>query len=768
MAPLERSVDVEAVRKVGGRLVSQRDGSQELPRAGRLGSRVRRGARRWRWWLARRRARHASTFGQEIPAAAGMVRYLRAIPPEKLESIRAWVPGVAVLYSRHFVDILGSGWVEVKHGRVCRGLEGLRFPSRGAVVPDRSGQWLEGRLNSENLPEARRIWALIDETYVPIDWQLDVKSGYRWSEAVWFRDIPIEWTAPGVDIKVPWELSRMHHVVHLAWAFGMRADHAEGTVAWAREFRNQVLDFIATNPPEFGVNWCSPMDVAIRAVNWLVAYDLFRAFGAEFDDAFQVELGRSVLAHGRHITANLEWRPTLRNNHYLANVAGLLIIGAYLPRTDEVDAWLAFGVQELVAEAGFQFTPDGANFEASTSYHRLSAEMVAFATAFVVALPPHKRDALDSYKRTAWHGRVPLRAAPARAYASGEPDAAGFLPAWFWERLRRMGEFTEAITKPDGHVIQVGDNDSGRFLKLHTVFVVRTVQEARDRYANLSGYDDLPDDATYWDEDHVDHRALPGLIRAVCGDVTVDGEQREQAIDGALLREMLGDRPPVEPRTGGGRAAQAFRVGDRATWQRFGVSALEASDEREALLARRGLVLSAFPYFGLYVMRSNRVYAAIRCGSVGQRGNGGHAHNDQLSTEIVWDGVEVTVDPGSYLYTPLPRVRNSYRSVRAHFAPQQDDAVPQEPNPLTDGLFRLADRARPRCLYWGSEGFVGVHFGYGEPVYRIIRLRDDALVVADTGAAPGEWEVSAATVPDLEHRFRGPVRLSPGYGQVFW
>ena len=45
----------------------------------------------------------------------------------------------------------------------------------------------------------------------------------------------------------------------------------------AREFRDQVLDFIATNPPGFGIHWLRPDEIAIRVVNWLVARDLFVA-----------------------------------------------------------------------------------------------------------------------------------------------------------------------------------------------------------------------------------------------------------------------------------------------------------------------------------------------------------------------------------------------------------------------------------------------------------------------------------------------------------
>jgi hypothetical protein len=84
---------------------------------------------------------------------------------------------------------------------------------------------------------------------------------------------------------------------------------------------------------------------------------LLRAYGAEFDDQFEAEFRRSVYQHGWHIIHNLEWYPELRANHYLANIVGLLFVAAYLPRTPETDVWLAFAVQELVAEVGLQFYP---------------------------------------------------------------------------------------------------------------------------------------------------------------------------------------------------------------------------------------------------------------------------------------------------------------------------------------------------------------------------------------------------------------------------
>src|SRR5260370_11474305 len=127
----------------------------------------------------------------------------------------------------------------------------------------------------------------------------------------------------------------MQHLAVLAWAYGLARGGADGVrpEGWyLAAFRNQIVDFIAVNPPRFGINWRCTMDVAIRAANWIVALDLFRALGAHFDDAFVAVLMASLLDHGRHIVNHLEFHPEGRGNHYLADIAGLAFVAAALPR----------------------------------------------------------------------------------------------------------------------------------------------------------------------------------------------------------------------------------------------------------------------------------------------------------------------------------------------------------------------------------------------------------------------------------------------------
>src|SRR5262249_4753212 len=142
----------------------------------------------------------------------------------------------------HRFDLLGSGWVEVKHGLACRGTEGNRYYYNGPLLtPDDDGQWLQRRINAANLAESQRIWWLITKPYSPIDWHLDFKSGYRWRDSTWHHDIRYGHRS-GIDVKVPWELARMQHLPMLAHACALARSGYQGFAApetYVGEFRNQ-------------------------------------------------------------------------------------------------------------------------------------------------------------------------------------------------------------------------------------------------------------------------------------------------------------------------------------------------------------------------------------------------------------------------------------------------------------------------------------------------------------------------------------------------
>ncbi len=172
-------------------------------------------------------------------------------------------------------------------------------------------------------------------SYQPIDWHSDFKNGYRWNPKIFYRDISFD-CIEGIDIKVPWELSRFQHLNILGQAYLLTRNKK-----YSEEFSNQISDWIANNPVAFGVNWKCAMDVAIRAANWLIGMEYFSGKDT-FSEDFLEKFYASIYEHGRFIYSHLEYSPSVTTNHYLADIVGLFFISAYCPFFKESKKWQRF------------------------------------------------------------------------------------------------------------------------------------------------------------------------------------------------------------------------------------------------------------------------------------------------------------------------------------------------------------------------------------------------------------------------------------------
>lgn len=685
--------------------------------AGKVWRRLKTAARRrvLRW----RDARFPSCEPRFLRGPLGTYLKAPASPRPYPELTRA-LAVLCPLYLDHRFDLLGSGWTRVSYGAACRGLEGRAYAAQ-AVPADPCE--LVNPANREESRRIRRLLAASDPEYQPIDWSLDFKSGYRWPERLWRMDAAIG-PAPGADIKVPWELSRMRHLPRLALAYAFSAEGAPGFEPPERyrlEYRSQVLDFMAANPPRFGVNWRCPMEAAIRAANMLAARDLFLGAGAVFDPELEALLARSAFEHGRFIAGNLEWAEEDRGNHYLADLTGLVFIAARLPRSPLADAWLAFGAREFVREVELQFLPDGGSFEASTGYHRLSAQMAAYGAAQILALGPDKRRAMAEYDHRLMPGPpglppapLPLHPLPRHLFSEGESP----LSSVFFERLARVAEFAAHLTRPDGAAIQTGDNDSGSFFSFQPVLVPsgeampeEDMLDNRPLLAALDGFFHRNDFAAF---------TGPGFFER---DLTA-GMTGSGPVPGAA------PRPPALSR----RRGRAGELENPAA----AIAALPEARKRILRVplppgAAGGLELAAYPDFGIYVMFAPRLYLALRCFDPAAGGIFGHSHDDNLGLELWVDGQSLVTDPGSYVYTPLPEARNAYRSAAAHFAPR---AVGAPALDFAGDLFTSRPLASGECLYFREDGFYGILRGRDWAVARAVILGEKDLRILD-GALEG-------------------------------
>ena len=497
-----------------------------------------------------------------------------------------------------------------------------------------------------------------------IDWHADFKSGYRWPP-VFYLDVDVTRLDDDSDAKVPWELSRGHQLLTLT-----RAARLFEEELFAAEFETQIGAWLDANPPGRGINWVNAMEVALRSVNWVWAVRTLEAW-RPVSTPLRERMSLSLQAHARHIALNLEGTPHLRSNHFLADMLGLLVLGWALPADPEAGAWFAVAHRSLEREIRLQVLRDGVGFEASTSYHGLSMEMLLLA------------------------------------YQVGELAGRPFSPA-YRARLGEMLDVSRAVRMPGGRTPLFGDGDSGRVLP--------------------AGFDRPPSqDEILW------------LGAAALG--------RDRPLEGS--------------------------PGEEVAWT-LGLHAWAEAGQRP----RAPGAPTAFPAGGLYVLRGGGAQAVVRCGGVGQNGNGGHSHNDQLSYEFA-TGTPLVVDSGTYAYTFDPAGRNRFRGTAAHNGVMVDAT---EINPiLPDELFRLPGWARTHVERWDDGPVVArltvTHDGYrqleGRPIHRrtfVFEKANGRLNVTEEIVGGGFHEavvrIHLAPGTEVGSRDRGGILLSVN-GQDF-
>ena len=655
------------------------------------------------------------------------------IPSELHEPLRLLADG----YCRHQFGLLGSGSVQVGYGAACPGFAGHSFPPQAAVSADRDGAWLAGHVNASNLAVSRGLWRRIDRPdYSPIDWQLDFRSGYRWNSQVHFTQLAIP-VDLGADIKVPWELGRLQHLPQLALcAVLAQAEAAEFASAsiYLRELRCQLLDFLALNPPRFGVNWMCPMDVGIRAANIVLAMDLvvgakLDADGAVFDQAFFDIVLRSVREHAIHVAAHLEWSDSGRSNHYLANLVSLLWAASHLPSDRLSDSMVAFAAAELLHEGDHQFGADGGNYEGLTNYHRLSAELLLFGVALLNGLSAADLAHLDGARGDALRVRAPWPAGPLQHYALADGGVT-IVPPALREKLFRAAALIRAATRPDGRAVQIGDTDSGRLFKLA-----------------LAGRVEGGADGREFVEDARDYGATAAGIESLFGLA-----QGASSLDAIVVARLAGEHRFPPPRI--------LDIEDHGDLDAVvaAMMALPAQSRRHRRLSLGGPIRietwrrSAFPDFGLYGFTAGGAFIAFRCAPAPPAGAPlGHTHDDNLSVEYVLGGAR-RIDPGSYCYTPSVTLRNCYRSAAAH------DVVRAEGWEVTTpgaDLFALDHAAWARCLAWRPNGVAGEIAGPRGRLLRAVVLTEDGVDIWD-GVDP----------PNRLRPIAPQLRVAVGYGQL--
>lgn len=280
----------------------------------------------------------------------------------------------------------------------------------------------EKGLNNEFLVLNKTRKDMFDSVSGHYRWHEDFFEGYTYKMS-YFSRARIVNARKGVDIKIPWETSRMQYLFSLAMAYQASRDEK-----YAIKIRHIITDFMECNDYDEGPNWNVSMEVGIRIANIVLAVELIRK-STSFDEDFYRRFVLCVYAHRKHIFNNLENVGGKTSNHFLGDLLGLATAVAACPFLPDSEKVREYVIDSLHHEISHQVQSDGSDFEGSTSYQRLVGELLCFT---ILAAEQIGFELSDDEKN----------------------------------RLTKMAEFEQSIRMHNGLVPQVGDNDSGRVFQL--------------------------------------------------------------------------------------------------------------------------------------------------------------------------------------------------------------------------------------------------------------------------------------------------------------
>ena len=265
--------------------------------------------------------------------------------------------------------------------------------------------------------------------------QVDLDDNFFWDrdwrfDHRWIGSGPFYFYGPReepVDVKFPWELSRLKLLVDL-----LQIAVLDDRPDYIRTAKHLFDDWRMRNPVGRSVNWV-PMEASMRAISLFVAMEL--CILSDNNNAMDLfyALSASLAEHGEYLFVMREYTGN-RGNHYTANIVALYLISVKLTGIwPTAQKWRTFARTEIENEIFLQFLDDGVNFEKSTSYHLLVTEL--YLQAMIVA-ENEDEPLSDSAKA----------------------------------RIKAACLFAQSAIAPDGTIIALGDCDDATGLPLGPAF----------------------------------------------------------------------------------------------------------------------------------------------------------------------------------------------------------------------------------------------------------------------------------------------------------
>lgn len=177
------------------------------------------------------------------------------------------------------------------------------------------------------------------------------------------------------DYRITWELNRHQHFVWYAQSY-----YCSNNERYIEKIIEELNHWVSKNKVGYGINYSSPMEISIRLINWLLAFNIISQ-RADVKSKINNNITNNILAQLVYLNNNLFIKRKFRNNHSIVELAGLIVYQSIIKskkiyNLDKLYNW-------LFKELSIQFYDDGINFEHSPTYSRFTIESLLFILIFV-------------------------------------------------------------------------------------------------------------------------------------------------------------------------------------------------------------------------------------------------------------------------------------------------------------------------------------------------------------------------------------------------
>ncbi|MHA1507305.1 MAG: alginate lyase family protein [Promethearchaeota archaeon] len=210
-----------------------------------------------------------------------------------------------------------------------------------------------------------------------IDWHYSFFDDFRWKlEKSDKMDIRPRYKNHYIDVKYVWELNRHQFLPYLGVSYFITKDEK-----YAIEFKELILDWIEKNPPLYGINWFSGLEISLRLISWIFTLYFFKDSKEINNKLFFSKIFKVLFQHAYY----LRYFYTKRSlNHTVGELFGVYLFSKIFEGNKLIKKWEKKFCKKLKKQIILQIRPDGVDVEQSINYHKFVLE---FFSLFAILNP---------------------------------------------------------------------------------------------------------------------------------------------------------------------------------------------------------------------------------------------------------------------------------------------------------------------------------------------------------------------------------------------